>query len=131
MSIKFIFFILLISQVLLSFAQRAPINNILLTNKSYSKIETGPSANRKIALIDIQKKNIKLYLSGSEGGSSALITDDVFEKKYDLKLTGLVCIHAKEDNHVEYNQTIFAYLDKRYGRQWRREVRQDVIGLNR
>lgn len=84
--------------------------------------------NKKGALKDLKKKDIRLYVPG---GWAKIIfpTDEAFEKKYHPNLIGLGCMDSGEDNYAEYNQTVFTYLDKKYGKQWRTEIRQDVIGL--
>jgi hypothetical protein len=84
--------------------------------------------NKEIAEIDIEKKKPRLLLIGS----IAPITyknQGVFEKKYNIKYYDFGCTSPSEECAIQYNKTIFDYLDKIYGRKWRKEVRKDVIGL--
>lgn len=103
------FSILFTLQVTASFAQQSTSGNSLLNNKSYNSFKTEPSfyTNRKTELMDIQNKNIKLYLPDADGGSPALCTDETFKKKYDLKLTGW---YASNPKRIIIRNTIRLFL---------------------
>ena len=54
-----------------------------------------------------------------------------FEKKYGVKYEGLGCTTADDRNCLKiYNNTIFKYLDSKYGKKWRRKVNRNTLGLN-
>ncbi|TRZ52958.1 hypothetical protein D4R99_01725, partial [bacterium] len=57
-------------------------------------------------------------------------TDEAFSKKYKVSFYEYGCIPDKHECMLQYNRTVFEYLDKTYGKIWRKEVRQDVFGLN-
>ena len=59
----------------------------------------------------------------------AIEYQDKFEKKYNIEYYDFGCTPPNEECVIQYNKTIFANLDKKYGRKWRKEVRKDVIGL--
>lgn len=88
--------------------------------------------NKSGALQDIKKHDMQILFSGGFGGipdfSSA--EDQLFQKRYGVIFHSQGCVHfGTEENESEYNQTIFAYLDKTYGSKWRYELRSDAIGF--
>jgi hypothetical protein len=62
---------------------------------------------------------VPIYYQGQEN----------FEKKYNVKYFDFGCDVPAKECAVEYNKKIFEYLDRKYGKEWRREVRDDVEGL--
>jgi hypothetical protein len=78
---------------------------------------------------DIKNGKIKLLIVSSIAPIYYKNQHD-FEKKFKIEYldygdtipSALECITL-------YNKTIFRYLDAKYGKLWRLEVRQDVIGL--
>ena len=85
--------------------------------------------NKKGALEDIEKGDIKLLLQGGFVGSPELPNDSLFEEKYNLTFISQGCVRFPEENETEYNLEIFKYLKEKYGTDWRKEIRKDVIGL--
>lgn len=85
--------------------------------------------NSNTARRDILNDSILLLLPG--GLVTRAITDEdfKFEEKYNVKFLSRGCIRFGEDNEAEYNKFMFKYLDEKYGKKWRKEVRKDVIGL--
>lgn len=99
-------------------------------NENYKKNENLISSyNKQGALKDIEKRDVKLLLPGGIVGSPELPNDSIFEEKYNLTFISQGCVRFYEENETEYNSEIFKYLDKKYGTDWRKEVRTDVIGL--
>ena len=39
------------------------------------------------------------------------------------------CEAVAWESLYEYNRTVFEYLDKKYGKKWRKKIRQDIVGL--
>jgi hypothetical protein len=80
---------------------------------------------------DIARDSIKLLMSF--GAFSPLLTkkDHAFEKKYNLLYYGYGdCSGGIVTDCIEvYNKAISKYLDKKYGRKWRKEVNKGVLGL--
>jgi hypothetical protein len=76
---------------------------------------------------DIKRGKAKLLLAG---GLSPIyyFGQEAFEKKYRITYYEYGCMPPDEKCVMEYNKAIFAYLDKQYGKKWRKEVRKDVIG---
>lgn len=120
----------------INFAVFMPLDN------SFKSLQTVVSANsndalpdchnfsREKALIDIDAKNPTILL---KGGIVSVIkmTDRSFEKKYNIPFRDLGCVVPdKIECLIAYNKAIFEYLDKTYGKEWRKEIRKDAIGLN-
>ena len=81
------------------------------------------------ALKDIQSKRPMVLLqSGIAPGVYS--SDNKFEIKYQISFREFGCVVAdRQECLIAYNRTIFDYLDKTYGKKWRREIRRDAIGL--
>lgn len=86
--------------------------------------------NKEGAIIDIEKHEQKIFLPGGFISSTITKEDSIFEKKYQIKFISQGCVKFEGENELEYNQEIFKYLDKKYGKKWRNEIRIDAIGLN-
>ncbi|WP_299439562.1 carboxypeptidase-like regulatory domain-containing protein [uncultured Aquimarina sp.] len=84
--------------------------------------------NRLQALDHIKIGKINLLLSG---GIAPVVyqSDEKFSKKYNLNFVEFGCEAVPEESLYEYNKTVFEYLDKKYGKNWRKEIRKDVVGL--
>jgi hypothetical protein len=81
------------------------------------------------ALKDIKSKKAKLLL---QGGIAPIIysNDKAFSEKYSIGFYDFGCVaYDPQECLTAYNETIFQYLDKTYGKKWRTEIRKDVIGL--
>ena len=53
-----------------------------------------------------------------------------FERKYKIDYFDFGCTPAPSDCIKEYNEKVFELLDKKYGKEWRKNVRKDVEYLN-
>jgi hypothetical protein len=107
--------------------------NIDNTNVDISKwvITTScPDFNVDKASRDIKEHEAKLLLYGSIAPSTGQ-ADKKFKKKFGVTY---VIFGDDETTREEckkiYNRVVFNYLDKKFGDKWRKEVRQDVVGLN-
>ena len=86
---------------------------------------------RDRALADLQRNTAKILV---QGGFAPIVypTDKVFFKKYKISYYVFGCVAPEKAECLnDYNRTIFDYLDKNFDRSWRREVRNDAIGLRR
>lgn len=87
-----------------------------------------PEIGRDSALRDIEAMHLKLLL---QSGDPPFIysNDRKFSKKYKISFYEFGCVVMYPfDCLKEYNGTIFSYLDKKYGKKWRRHIRPDVLG---
>lgn len=88
--------------------------------------------NTEGAIKDIKKKNIRILFLGGFGRIPVFNNkkDVSFQKKYSVKFFSQGCIRmGNNENEEAYNQTIFKYLDKKFGKHWRNEIRKDPIGF--
>src|SRR5688572_1195864 len=85
--------------------------------------------NKEKALKDIESNKPTLIL---QGGIAPIVysSDKNFENKYKVLFNDFGCVAGdRQECLIAYNRTIFEYLDKTYGKKWRKEIRKDVIGL--
>jgi hypothetical protein len=77
---------------------------------------------------DFKNKNVYLFL---QGGIAPVeyTTDKDFENKYGIYFFDFGCVPPSEKCVIEYNSLVFDYLTKKYGKKWKREIRNDVIGF--
>ncbi len=81
------------------------------------------------ALHDIENNQMRILLPGGLIQETTNASDSLFEQKYHVRFLSQGCVRLPGEDQHAYNQKIFNYLDKKYGRRWRREIRQDAIGL--
>lgn len=81
-----------------------------------------------LAKIDIKKEKICFML---QGGIAPIYKpgQEVFEKKYKVTYLDLGCVVPTTLCIEHYNAEVAKYLDLKYGKQWRKEVRKDVLGI--
>ncbi|MCB0476410.1 MAG: hypothetical protein KDC69_12085 [Flavobacteriaceae bacterium] len=96
--------------------------NFKLTLAPYNGID------RNMALNDIKNGNVKILLSG---GIAPVFykADRRFSRKYKVQFIEFGCEAIAPESLTSYNSTVFDYLDKTYGKKWRKKIRKDVVGL--
>lgn len=92
------------------------------------KINADCLADGEIAKKDIKEGKPRLLI---RGGIAPIIQSGQqdFEKKYKISYSDFGCMQDPSECTKKYNEVIFEYLDNTYGNSWRKEVRDDVIGL--
>jgi hypothetical protein len=89
---------------------------------------TDCTINEEIAKRDIKNNKPRLLLAGGIA-PVAYPNQQMFEKKFEVIYHEYGDLAPNQQCMEKYNQVIFKYLDKKYGRKWRRAVRKDVVGL--
>jgi hypothetical protein len=56
-------------------------------------------------------------------------TDSAFETKYNVRFHDYGCIGASNLNMMSYNGIMFDFLESKYGKVWRKEIRKDAVGF--
>ncbi|MBS1520235.1 MAG: hypothetical protein JST50_04505 [Bacteroidetes bacterium] len=79
---------------------------------------------------DIKAGKPMLLLSGGIAPVSSP-KEDNFEKKYTVKYHDFGDSPQSVKCSMAYNNIVIAFLDKKFGKSWRRDARADVIGLKR
>jgi len=74
-------------------------------------------------------KKTKLLLIGGEA-PIIYSSQRKFERKYKVRYYDFGCLAPYKQCVISYNETIFDYLNKKYGVKWRIEIRNDVIGFS-
>ena len=81
--------------------------------------------------IEINSNTKTIYVLG--GIASVITKEDLaFAKKYNVQFHDFGC--AVPTNFKEYetkNELVFNYLNKTYGKQWQKEIKQSVIGFEK
>ncbi len=83
---------------------------------------------KAIATNDI-KRDIPFLLLQSGEAPIGYPADSLFQSKYNINYFEFGCIGPTIGYAAEYNKYSFEYLDAKFGKKWRREIRKDVIGL--
>jgi len=78
---------------------------------------------------DIENNNMLVLLPGGLIQLTTTASDSLFEQKYHVRFLSQGCARRPDEDEQAYNHEVFNYLDQQYGRRWRREIRQDAIGL--
>jgi hypothetical protein len=85
-------------------------------------------ASKAEAQADLKKGKAQLMLQG--GFAPVHIAgQELFERKYNLSYFDLGCVVPSSLCIAHYNAEVAKFLDKKYGKAWRKEVRKDVTGL--
>ena len=79
---------------------------------------------------DVKAGKPLLLLSGGIAPVSSP-KEDNFEKRYMVKYHDFGDSPQSIKCSLAYNNVVFAFLDKKFGKSWRRDARADVIGLKR
>ena len=84
---------------------------------------------KEAALNDIRSNNMTILF---QSGIAPIVysKDKDFQEKYNVAFLDFGCVVSENEECLKaYNRTIFEYLDKKYGKKWRSEIRKDAIGL--
>jgi hypothetical protein len=112
-------------------------------NTSITPVETGTTTDHtqptevtavpftpESAQIDIKTNQVRILLPGGIVAPAPMTkADEVFQTKYHIQYYSQGCVHQEGEDEAGYNRTVFKYLDRRYGKNWRQEVRKDAVGI--
>ncbi|WP_293743580.1 hypothetical protein [uncultured Pedobacter sp.] len=82
----------------------------------------------KQANADIKKGKLKLMVQGGIV-ATRVKGQELFEQKYGVVYFDFGCVGPSTIRIEDYNKVIASFMDKKYGKSWRREVRKDVKGI--
>lgn len=84
--------------------------------------------NKEKSLMEIKNNTPKLVIVGGIV-RAARPGDAKFAKKYKIQFIDTGCVIENSDCIAAYNKATFAFLDRKFGKKWRKQVRQDLLGL--
>lgn len=94
----------------------------------------------RISFVQNQKEAEKLAETDLDNGIQVLFlqsgiapvtytTDELFENKYKVYYYEFGCISPEHSFVKAYNNQVFIFLDKKFGKDWRKKIRKDIIGF--
>ena len=124
--------IILLKLSLLSFEQTRELTDDDYNSSGAIKLifETEISRAQELAKKDIEK-GIPFLLIQSGIAPVAYTTDSVFENRFKAYYYEQGCTGPDSELMKAYNIEIFTFLDKEYGKEWRKSIRKDVIGFKK
>ncbi len=129
---RLIILLILVFQIVLANSQTYPLSDEDYNNSGATKLTftTSIEKAKELAMYDIEKKIPFLFL---QSGISPTInpTDTIFEKKYKVYYDEQGCVGPDNEMMIAYNQVIFEFLDKQFGKEWRKSIRKDIIGFKK
>ncbi|RQO77152.1 hypothetical protein DBR40_10870 [Pedobacter sp. KBW01] len=82
----------------------------------------------KRANADIKKGKLKFLIQGGIA-PTRVKGQEIFKHKYGLEYYDLGCVGPSDITINDYNKVIAAFMDRKFGKGWRKEVRKDVRGI--
>lgn len=82
----------------------------------------------KLAKTDLDNGILVLFLQ-SGIAPVTYITDEIFENKYKVYYYEFGCTSPEHSLVKTYNNQVFIFLDKKFGKGWRKKIRKDIIGF--
>ncbi|WP_447637835.1 FEKKY domain-containing protein [Flavobacterium microcysteis] len=78
---------------------------------------------------DLKNNTITIYLQG--GIVSVIKNEDlVFQKKYGINYHDSGCVASKDFEYYRmYNHHVFAYLSRKFGEDWKKELNTNAFGI--
>jgi hypothetical protein len=96
------------------------------------KIYTTRGFDSSQARYDIAHNRLQLFCGGGMLVESPVERDYEFEKTFGVRYNIMACVVADTyENLAAYNKEMAAFLDNKYGRDWRSKLRQDVHGITK
>lgn len=102
---------------------------VRLNAKSVLRVDSIQAKSIKQANADIKKGKLKFMIQGGIA-PTRVKGQEIFEKKkYGVEYYDLGCVGPSDIRIKDYNKVIASFMDRKYGKVWRKEVRKDVRGI--
>ncbi|WP_417236622.1 hypothetical protein [Bizionia paragorgiae] len=113
-----------------SLSRTSELKDEQLNNSGASKLTfiTEEKEGEKLAKLDIHNGTPLFLLIGGIAPTT-MANDSKFENKYEIYFYDFGCTGPDHEIVVAYNITVAKYLNKRYGMNWLKEVKNDIIGF--
>jgi hypothetical protein len=99
-----------------------------LSAKVVKPIDSAKVHSIKLANANLKNGSVKFLIRGG-----IVITyvkgQEVFEKKYGIAYYSFGCVMPVNISINDYNKVVASFMDRRYGSDWRKEVRSDIQGI--
>lgn len=82
----------------------------------------------KQANADIKNGKLKFLIQGGIA-ATRVKGQELFEQKYGVVYYDFGCVGPSAIRIEDYNKVVASFMDKKYGKGWRKEVRKDVQGI--
>jgi len=99
-----------------------------LNAKIVKNVDTSKIHSIKLANADLKNGHVKFLLRGGIV-STYVKGQEIFEKKYGIAYRDFGCVMPSNISIEDYNKVVASFMDKKYGKGWRKEVRKDVQGI--
>ncbi|WP_025146132.1 hypothetical protein [Pedobacter jeongneungensis] len=99
-----------------------------LNAKIVKDVDTSKIHSIKLANADLKIGRVKFLIRGGIV-STYVKGQEVFEKKYGIAYYSFGCIMPTNISIEDYNKVVASYMDRKYGKGWRTEVRKDIQGI--
>lgn len=101
---------------------------IQLNAKTVLRVDSIQAASIKQANADIKKGKLKFLIQGGIV-ATRVKGQEIFEQKYGVAYYDLGCVGPSNIRIDAYNKVVGNFMDRKYGKGWRKEVRKDVRGI--
>lgn len=91
-------------------------------------IDSAKVHSTKLANVDLKNGSVKFLIRGGIV-SSYVKGQEVFEAKYGIAYYSFGCVMPVNISINDYNKVVASFMDRKYGRDWRKEVRSDIQGI--
>lgn len=101
---------------------------VQLNAKSVLRVDSIQAKSIKQANADIKKGTLKFMIQGGIA-PTRVKGQEIFEQKYGVAYYDLGCVGPSNMRIDAYNKVVGNFMDRKYGKGWRKEVRKDVRGI--
>ena len=99
-----------------------------LNAKTVLRVDSIQTASIKQANADIKKGKLKFLIQGGIV-ATRVKGQEIFEQKYGVVYYDFGCVGPSNIRIDAYNKVVGNFMDRKYGKCWRKEVRKDVRGI--
>ncbi|KIA88403.1 hypothetical protein OC25_26250 [Pedobacter kyungheensis] len=99
-----------------------------LNAKTVLRVDSIQTASIKQANADIKKGKLKFLIQGGIV-ATRVKGQEIFEQKYGIVYYDFGCVGPSNIRIDAYNKVVGNFMDRKYGKAWRKEVRKDVRGI--
>ncbi|MBT2560631.1 hypothetical protein J7E50_07270 [Pedobacter sp. ISL-68] len=101
---------------------------VQLNAKAKIAVDSAKVYSIKLANDDLKNGRVKFLI---QGGFAPVYYkgQEIFEKKYNISYYEFGCVMPSDISIKHYNKVVAAFMDRKFGKDWRKEVRKDIQGI--